>query len=454
MDRQTYLGNVSTSAAASTLAGPASRLSHRPAGRRSHRRTTKFTLPVYILAVGLVLFSIGCRHSCARADDWPQFLGPARNGASTETGLRESWPREGPPLLWQKQIGAGFSGPAVAGKRLILFHRVGDQEIVDCLEPATGKELWKFSYATAYRDDFGFDNGPRATPVIAGNRVYTLGAEGTLHCLDLEKGGKVWSRSLLQEYGAGKGFFGVATSPLAEGNLLLVNVGSPRAGIVAFAKETGKEVWKATNHEASYSSPVAATIQGKRQAAFFTREGLVILDPTTGGVQYQKRWRARLNASVNAAAPLVVDDYVFVSSSYATGALLVHFTAAGAKEVWQGDESMSNHYSTCVYYGGNLYGFDGRQEQGASLRSIEWKTGKVRWTNEGFGCGSIILADGKLWIVTEKGELVLADATPAAYRERARGAILQKTVRAAPALADGKLFVRDTERLVCLNLKK
>src|SRR5207244_4010406 len=137
-----------------------------------------------------------------------------------------------------------------------------------------------------------------------------------------------------------------------------------------------------------------------------------------------------------------------------TGALLVHFSSGGAQEVWQGDDSMSNHYATCVYHDGYLYGFDGRQEEGARLRCVEWKTGKVRWTSEGFGCGSIIWAEGNLWIMTEKGELVLVEATPAAYREKARAALLPKTVRAAVALADGRLFARDTERLICSNVKK
>ncbi len=408
----------------------------------------------FLVVLGLWIGVIDANIPSVSADDWPQFLGPMRNGVSNEKGLNAAWPREGPPVVWEKRIGNGFAGPAVARQRLILFHRQGDQEIVERLDAKSGKEIWTYPYATAYRDDFGFDNGPRATPLISDNRVYTLGAEGTLHCLDMDSGRKLWSRSLLSEYGAGKGFFGVATSPLVEGDLVLVNVGSPRAGIVAFAKDTGKEVWKATDHEASYSSPAAAIIQGKRRAAFLTRQGLVVLDPATGAIQYTKPWKARNPNSVNAATPLVVDDQVFVSSSYSTGALLVHFTAAGAKEVWQGDESMSCHYSTCVQHDGYLYGCDGRQEYGASLRCVEWKTGKVRWTKEGFGCGFLIVAEGNLWIMTEKGELVVAEATPAAYRERARAPILQKTTRAAAALADGKLFARDTERLVCINLKK
>lgn len=388
------------------------------------------------------------------AEDWPQWLGPRRDGSSRETGLRTSFPASGPTLVWQKPVGAGFSGPVVSGKRLILFHRLSNEEIVQALDANTGAELWKFAYPTAYRDQFGFDEGPRATPVVAGSRVFTLGAEGVLHCLDLESGQKVWSRSLLQDYGAGKGYFGVATTPLVEGDKLLINVGGKSAGIVAFAADTGKELWKATDHAASYSSPVAATIQGKRQAVFFTREGLVVLDPDTGAVRHSQRWRARMDASVNAATPLVADDSVFISASYGTGALLLHFQPDGVREIWRGDDSMSNHYATCVLHEGQLYGFDGRQEEGARLRCVEWNTGKVRWTVEGFGCGSIILAEQNLFILNEVGELVIAEATPVAYREKARAAVLSKPVRAAPALASGKLYVRDTKRLICLDLRK
>jgi outer membrane protein assembly factor BamB len=388
------------------------------------------------------------------AADWPQFLGPARNGTSTETGLLDTWPKSGPPLLWEKEVGAGFSGPVVAGGRLILFHRLGDEEVVECLDAATGQGRWKYAYPTRYRDDFGFDDGPRSTPLIAAGHVYTLGAEGTLHCLEMATGNKVWQRSVNDDYQVRKGFFGVATSPVLEGDLLLVNVGGPKAGIVAFDARTGKEVWKATDHEASYSSPVAATVAGRRLVFFFTRAGLVALEPRTGHVRFSKHWRARMHASVNAAAPVVVGDDVFVSACYNTGALLTHFRKDGAEEVWHGDESMSNHYGTCVYHDGYLYGFDGRQEEGARLRCIEWKTGKVQWTREGFGCGTMILAGGRLIILNEAGELVLVEATPRAYREKARAAVLTKPTRAQIALADGRLHARDGKKLVCLGLKK
>ena len=405
-------------------------------------------------AFGIVLL-IGCLNSFGvRAADWPQFLGPDRNGISPDKGLLAAWPKGGPPLLWQRPAGAGFSGPVVSGDRLVLFHRLGDKEVVTCLDAATGKEKWQFDYPTRYRDDFGMDEGPRSTPLLAGNRVYTLGAEGQLHCLDLDNGKKIWQRSVQSDYQVPKGFFGVATSPLIEGNLLLLNIGGKEAGIVAFDKDTGQEAWRATNHEASYSSPVAATFHGQRRVVFFTREGIVVLDPRTGQVSYNKHWRARIQASVNAASPVIADDLIFISASYRTGAILLRVGADRIEELWQNDDAMSNHYNTCIHSDGFLYGFDGRQEHGAKLRCVELKTGKVRWTDTHSGCGSMILAEDHLIILNEHGQLVVVAASPDSYREKARAQVLEGPCRSPIALANGRLYARDGKKLACWNLMK
>lgn len=389
------------------------------------------------------------------AADWPQFLGPNRNATSTETGLITSFPQEGPTKVWEKQVGEGYSGPVVAGGRLILFHRLQNNDVVESLDAATGKPQWKFEYPTAYEDALAKGDGPRATPLVAGGKVYTLSAEGKLHCLDLETGKKLWMRPLLDDYQGDKGYFGVSTTPILEGNLILVNIGGKDAGIVALDKDTGKDVWKATNHAASYSSPVAATIDGVRHVFFFTREGIVGLDPATGKVRFSKRWRARIDASVNAAVPVVVDDLLFVTSSYSTGAVLHKVKKDGIEEVWKGDKSLSSHYNTPVAHGGYLYGLDGRQEGGgAELRCIDLKTGAVKWSKPRFGCASLLLADGQLIALCENGDLVLVEATPTAYKERARASLLTKYCRAEVALAAGRLYARDNHKLVCWNLKK
>ncbi|HVY70932.1 MAG TPA: PQQ-binding-like beta-propeller repeat protein [Verrucomicrobiae bacterium] len=408
--------------------------------------------PLAILAAstGLVM---ALATAPVQAGDWPQFLGPTRDGRYDGPKLNESWPAEGPKVLWKRPVGHAFAGPAVADGKVILFHRVEDREVVEALDAVSGKALWKFDYATAYQDDFGFDDGPRATPTIAGGRIYSFGAEGSLHCLDLATGKNVWEVDTKARYAAGKGFFGLVCAPLVEGDAVLLNIGGrDGAGIVAFHKDTGKLLWKATDDEASYSSPVAATLNGKRAAVFFTRAGLVVLDPATGTVRSRFTWRSRMGASVNAAAPIVVGDDIFLTASYQTGAVLLHATEGSLQKVWSGDQSLSSHYATSVYRDGFLYGYDGRQEMGPSLRCIEFKTGKVRWTQEGFGAGTVILAGDRMLLMKEDGNVVLAAASPDKYQQLASAQVLGRGVRPYPALADGRFYARDTKNLVCLEL--
>jgi len=391
------------------------------------------------------------------ADDWPQFLGPRRDGTSSEKGLLDAFPKDGPKLIWQRDVGEGYSGPAISNGKLVLFHRVGNDEVIEGLDAATGKAMWKQSYPTEFTDGQTRVHGPRATPAIANNRVVTLGAEGILTCLSLDKGEKIWSRSLTDDYKTSLGYFGVGTSPVIDDGAVLVNVGGKQAGIVAFDLANGKELWKATGDPGSYASPVICTVDGARLAVCFTRTGAVVLDAKTGAVRYQQRWRSRMDASVNGASPLVVGDRAFFSSSYDTGALLLKLTKDGAEKLWEDARIMSNHFNTCVYHDGHLYGFDGRVDSptAPTFRCIELKTKKVKWEKEDFGNGPLILADGRFVLLTEKGELCLVQATPTAYRELGRTSLLNAgPVRAHPALAAGRFFARDQKKLVCVDLKK
>jgi outer membrane protein assembly factor BamB len=392
--------------------------------------------------------------------DWPQFLGPERNGVYSGPPLASVWPAGGPRKVWQKQVGQGFSGPVVAGGRLILFHRTGNEEIVESLDARTGTPQWRHASATAYRDDFGFDEGPRAVPVVANGRVYTFGAEGRLTALDLATGRVIWTDDT-RRFGVPKGFFGAAGSPLVEDGRVIANVGGTRAGknagIVAFKAETGDVLWTATNHEASYSSPVGATFDLQRVALFFTRQGLIGLDPATGAVRFERMWRSRSASSVNAASPLVVGNLVFVSATYDTGAAVFRVQGNQLAQLWASDDALSNHYATSVYRDGFLYGFHGRQEFTPSFRAVDLKTGAVKWTVDGFHAGTVTLAGDRLLIVRETGELVMAPATPEGYRPIAQARILPPTIRSYPALADGFLYVRNndtrSDTLVCLDLR-
>ena len=386
--------------------------------------------------------------------DWPQFLGPTRNGVYSGLDLADSWPKGTPVRVWEKEVGEGLAGPVVAGGRVIIFHRRGDREIVEAVEVGTGETLWKYGYPTSYRDDFGFDEGPRAVPVVVDGYVYTFGAQGVLNAIDLETGEKIWSENTHLRFRVRKGFFGATSSPLVEDGRVLVNVGGVDAGIVAFNAQTGKVLWTSTGDEASYSSPVGATFSGRRYAVFFTRNGLVAVDPTTGKVFFKLDWKSRLRASVNGVTPLIIEDLIFLSATYGTGAVVLRVDGTELFKLWASDEVLSNHYATSAYFDGNLYGFHGRQEYTPSFRAIELKTGKVLWSEDGFRAGTVTLAGNRLVILKETGELVLAEASAAQFRPIARAQVLSAITRAYPALANGYLYARDEDILVCLDLRK
>jgi outer membrane protein assembly factor BamB len=407
-------------------------------------------VPVTALVASFVGASLASQASAG--SDYPQHLGPSRDGRISGEGVAAAWPAAGPPELWRLPVGEGFAGPAVSDGKLVLFHRVDDRALVEAHDAATGERLWSASYPTSYRDDFGFDEGPRAVPTIAGGRVFTFGAQGVLQALDLATGERLWMIDTHERFAVPKGFFGAASAPLVAGGRVMVNVGGAGSGVVAFDVATGEVLWTATEHGASYSTGVIATLGGGAVALFFTREGLVEIDPADGSVRADFRWRSRSAASVNAATPLVIDERVFLSASYNTGAALLARGDNRFTPVWSSDDVLSNHYATSVHHRGYLYGYHGRQEYSPSLRAVELATGTVAWSVDRFGGGSILLAGDTLLILREGGELVLAEASPAAFVPIARARILTGTVRAYPAVAGGILYARNERELVAVRL--
>ncbi len=388
--------------------------------------------------------------------DWPQILGPNRDGAGHDESLASSWPAAGPKTVWQREVGSGFSGIVVAGGKAVLFHRLGDQEFVEAMDAKTGKVLWKTGSPTSYQASINPDDGPRATPVIHKGRVYVYGAQGALVCLDMQTGKKLWSRQTHKDYGAREGYFGAGSSPIIEGDNIIVNVGGrqPKTSIVAFALDTGKTSWSAVSDGPSYSSPIAATVGGLRHLIFVTRLNAVSLDPKTGNVRFQFPFGQR-GPTVNGASPLVVDGHLFLSASYGIGAVFAKIDKTKAREVWASDDIMSSQYTTCVAHNGNLYGIDGRQDQGrARLKCFNPKTRKEHWSKAGFGYATLVQADGKLIALKTDGDLTLARLTPDKYEELAAASIFNSTTRALPALANGYLYARDTRVLKCLALGK
>ena len=401
--------------------------------------------------------------STARAGDWPQILGPQRDGSAVGRQIGDAWPKGGPEVLWQCPAGRGWAGPSVADGRAILFHRTGGDEIVEARDADTGKRLWRTVFPASYVPSYTDDDGPRVVPLQHGGHVWCYGARGDLRCLDAATGRLVWKRDTFADFNSGRpfrgeppeGYFGIATSPILEGDRLLVNIGGDAkgAGIVAFDAATGKTLWKATTERASYSSPVATTVDGVRHVIFVTRLNVVSVDPATGAVRFQFPF-GRSGPTVTAANPVLLDGHLFVTASYGVGSAFARIGAKRADVLWRDPDILASQYTTCVQQEGRLFGVDGRQDgPPAALKCFDPKARKVLWTERSFGYATLIKVDNRLLIMRTDGTLVLAAANPARYEELARAAVSDTTVRALPAFSDGRLYVRDTRCLKCLDLR-
>ena len=421
--------------------------------------------------------------------DWTSFLGPTHNGVSTETRLSRTLP---PPLVWEFSTGSGYASPAIAGDRLVYLHRVGDEEIVECLHPETGATHWRLRYPSAYRDRYGYNNGPRSSPVIdaTGDRVYTVGAEGRIHAVDLPTGRVVWRRDLRAAYRVRQDFFGISSTPLLDGGLLIVNIGAPGGPTVAALDlETGQEVWQAGDEwGASYASPVPAVVHGARRVFVFAggesrppSGGLLSIDPADGQVDFAFPWRSRTYESVNAACPVVFDGKVFITASYRAGGALVEVRPDFTHEVAWTTQDFALHFNTPIHRDGYLYGFDGRNMGDSSLACIDAATGDVVWRTApqwretfeiegreyqqimGTARGSLLAADGQFLCLGELGHLLWLDLTPQGYTEISRGWLFAaRESWGLPVLSRGLLYVTQNARdlltgagprLLCYDLR-
>lgn len=379
--------------------------------------------------------------SLASAGEWPQILGPQRNGAAVEESLG-AWPTTGPKQAWKAVVGAGYGGPAAAEGIVVLFHRVDDQERAEGFDLASGKSLWKADFEATYRGGIDPDLGPRTVPTIHNGFVYLFGAGGDMHCVKLKTGAKVWSRALAADYAAPDGYFGAGSSPIVAGGRLWVNLGGKGAGLVALDLASGKTLYQGTDEDASYSSPTLAAINNQPSLIFVTRYNCLGIDPRTGKQQFTFPFGKR-GPTVNAATPLVFDNRLFVSSSYGLGARLMQLGKGEPTAIWENDTSMSSQYTTCVYFDGHLYGTAGREDVGdATLRCIDAQTGAVKWDQDAFGIAHVILVKDQLLVVRQNGQILQAPATPTAFKPTAQAQATKGTLRALPALASGKLLLR------------
>ena len=396
------------------------------------------------LALGLSLLSSSL---IAEAADWPNFRGPNWDGISQEAGVLTNWPADGPKVLWKVPVGEGYSQVVTSKGRLYTLAGVGNQEVALAFDAASGKKVWSTPIDRKLISDQG--NGPRSTPTIDGDTLFALSGQGKLAALKTANGQKVWEIDLRERFGARAPNWGISTSPLVEGNLLLVNVGGGAGhSIVAFDRKTGRKVWAAESDPASYSTPIAITVRGVRQVVFLTGDSIVGLSPANGKVLWKQPWQTYMD--INAASPIFFPpDKLYVSSGYDVGAGLFQIRVQGqnvtAQEVWR-SRGMKNQFSSSVLHNGILYGFDN-----ATLKAIDAATGNERWKQRGFGHGSLILAGGHLIVLSDRGKLALVEATPEAYRERGSAQMLSGKCWTAPTLAGGRLYLRNEEEMVALD---
>ena len=426
----------------------------------------------------------------AVTEDWPSFLGPRHNNTSAETHLLKDLPKQGPRIVWEVKKGEGYAAPAILGDRLILFHRIADEEIVDCLHPATGQRYWRHAHPTTYIDRYGYSGGPRCAPAIDADRVYTYGVEGRLHCLSLATGEVLWQRDLLKEFKIDQAFFGVGATPLVEGNFVIINIGAPNGpSVAAFDKTTGKLAWGAGKEwGGSYASPVPATLHGKRRLFVFAggesrppTGGLMTIDPADGRLESTFPWRGDRYESVNASSPLVVGNQVFVSECYGAGSALVDVLPDGStKPAWT-NEDFGTHFMTAIHKDGFLYGVHGHGPTDSPLVCLDLKTGKERWREEPLfletvkrgndqrqiklllARASLLHADGRFLCLGEYGHLLWLDLTPKGYRELSRAWLFfAGETWTPPVLSKGLLYVCQNQpdpstktppRLICYDLR-
>jgi len=359
--------------------------------------------------------------------------------------------------VWRREVGAGYAGVAVAGGRTILFHRVGGEEVVESLDAATGQTLWRAAHPTTFTPQVGGGDGPLCVPLVHDGRVIVFGAQGVLRCLDAATGAERWRHDTLREFGTQEGYFGVGSTPVVAAGNLIVNVGGSRkeAGVVAFALDTGAVVWKATAEPASYAAPVVTTVGGKPGVLMVTRFACLLLDPQSGAIRWQFPFGQR-GPTVNAASPVVwPDGRVLVTAAYGIGSVCASFDTAGVTKLWEGVESLATQYCTPIVLGDEIYCIDGRDDvPPAALKCLESRTGRVRWTAPEIGYGTLLAADGKLIVAQADGTLLLVRLNPDRCEILARARPLRGTVRALPALAAGRLYIRDDSTLACLDVDR
>ena len=389
-----------------------------------------------------------CCGSAAVADDWIRWRGPNLDGISQETNWKANWPKSDPRILWTCEVGTGFSSVVVQGERAYTMGHVDENDIVYCLDASNGKTLWKYEYA-APLDDRDFEGGPTSTPTIDGDRLYVLSRVGDLFCLDTLTGSVHWQTQISDDAEVRVPGWGFSSPPLVVGDKLVLNVGESGA---VLNKHDGKMVWSSADKECGYASPVLIPGAVRPTVVFASARAFIGVDLETGDQRWSERWLTSFNC--NAADPIIHDSKMFVSSGYNRGAALFEFQNETPQLIWKSKE-MQNQLHSSLLYNEHLYGIDGDMEVGARLKCMEWSTGKVVWSVEDLRPGGLSIAGGKLLLLTEAGELIVAPVTPEGFSPIARGQVLQGKCRTVPVFANGRVYCRSIHgQVACVDCRE
>lgn len=404
----------------------------------------------------VVMISLVAAH--ANAGDWGQFLGPNRNGVSTETGLINAWPAAGPKIVWRTPLGVSMSGVAVAeGAAFTMFQDETSQYVV-CLNAADGKERWRTSVAPKYENAMG--HGPRATPTVAEGYVFAFTGEGILVALKVADGKQRWTVNVPKSLSGKPNEYGVSCSPLVTSDRVIVHSGTKAAAVAAFGIADGKLAWKVGSGNAGYASPVLMSLNGEPQIVSLTGSSVLGMEPKSGKELWSFPFPTEFDC--NTASPVRLDEqHLLLSAGENHGSMVlavkVDKNGAKAEEIWSSlgkDSQLRAEWQTPVIHDGHLYGLDNQGGAGpiTNLVCLRLKDHKTVWQKNRFGKSNLILADGKLFLTTMTGEVVIVEASPQEFHELSRATIME-TTRQAPALADGHLFVRDDNEVLCIEVK-
>jgi outer membrane protein assembly factor BamB len=374
------------------------------------------------------------------------------NGISKETNWTTAWPKEGPKQLWKADVGIGFSSMAVANGRVLTMGNHSDQDTVYCFNADTGALVWKHTYPCILDPRF-YEGGTLSTPTVDGDRVYTISKRGDVFCFEAATGKIHWQRNLIQELGLAlpandqDNWWGFAGSPLVRGNLLLLNAGSDGT---ALNKNDGKVVWTNGKGFAGYSTPVPFRQNGKELIALAAADSIVAVDEKDGKVLWRFPWKTAYN--VNAPDPIISGDKIFVSS-YRRGCVLLQIKGDSAEKTYE-NRNINNHLNPCVLIDGFLYGIDGDAGYAGGLTCIEFATGALKWSEKSIGTGALMASGNKLIVQGAKGELIIAEASPNAFKPLARAQVLGGKCWTAPVLSNGRIYCRNSKGdLVCVDVR-